>query len=1089
MDNLGILKKRLEAFIRKFYINELLKGLILFVAIGLLYFLFTVFIESWLWLNSTGRRILFWSFVGVEVFLFGRFMLFPLLKLFKISRGISYKDASQIIGKHFPEVNDKLLNLLQLEESNKKSDLLLAGIDQKAKELSPVPFSVAINFRKSLSFLRYAAVPLLIILLIFISGRSEVFSSSYKRVVNYKIAYEPPAPFAFFILNNNLKVRENEELNIEVRTRGKVLPENVSVHYDGQVYFLKQKAPGVFEYTFEPVQENFSFHLSGNNVKSEVYAVGVIKVPTMKRFEMFLNFPVYTGLESKTIEGTGNAAVPEGTRVEWKLNTAATNKVEMILQDGISRFSGNGNIYTFDKILEKDLPYSIATSNEDLEDYERLSYEIQVVKDEYPELEIRQTKDSLEPDTQHFYGKVSDDYGISSVKLVYHETEDEEQRNSIDLGFGNKNIAEFFSSFPDSLDLEAGKSYSFYFEVSDNDRINGSKKVKSRTFSYRRKTKDEEKQLRLQEKSEAIDGMNNSLDQLKLSEEELEDLRRLQKEKAQLNYNDRKKLENFLDRQKQQNEMMKSFNEKLKRNLRQETEPSDPVFKRELEERLEKREEALQENEELLKELEKYSEKIQEENLSRKLEDFSRKSKAQERSLEQLLELTKRYYVREKMQQMSDKLERLSKEQEELSEAGEDNTGQAQDSLSKETEKALDEINELEKENEELQKPMEMNLSEDAEEQVKEEQKEAGEKLKQGDKKGARKEQKKAAGKLMEMSQRMKAQMQMGGMQQNQEDIGMLRQILDNLITFSFEQEDLMEQFKKSGAEASGYATKLKRQDVLKEHFQHVDDSLFALALRNPMVGEVITEKVLDVDYSLGQALDRLAQNEIRQGVGSQQYVVTGANDLAYLLSKVLGNMEQDASPGGGQGQGMQLPDIIKKQKELSEEMKKGMQEGEKGEQKKGQQKKGDKGEGENGESETTKGELFRIFQEQQLLRRALEEELKKESGQPGAGELQKEMKQIENDILEKGFDKEVLRRMQQLEHKLLDLQDAKLEQGNKSERESNTNKGVFSNDSKEQILRRKEYFKTTEILNRQALPLRQIYKQKVKEYFERTED
>ena len=182
MDNFEILRQKLEAFIRKFYLNELLKGFIFFVAIGLLYFLATLFIEHLFWLNPTGRSILFWSFIGVEIFLFGRFITYPLLKLFKISRGIGYTEASQIIGKYFPEVGDRLLNLLQLSKSDKKSDLLIASIDQKANQLKPVPFSMAIDFKKNLPYLKYAAIPLIIILLLMISGRAEVFSGSYETV-------------------------------------------------------------------------------------------------------------------------------------------------------------------------------------------------------------------------------------------------------------------------------------------------------------------------------------------------------------------------------------------------------------------------------------------------------------------------------------------------------------------------------------------------------------------------------------------------------------------------------------------------------------------------------------------------------------------------------------------------------------------------------------------------------------------------------------------------------------------------------------------------------------------------------------------
>ncbi len=125
--------------------------------------------------------------------------------------------------------------------------------------------------------------------------------------------------------------------------------------------------------------------------------------------------------------------------------------------------------------------------------------------------------------------------------------------------------------------------------------------------------------------------------------------------------------------------------------------------------------------------------------------------------------------------------------------------------------------------------------------------------------------------------------MQQGGMEQMQEDASMLRQILDNLVTFSFGQEDLMEEFKRLGNDNTALPGKLRRQDLLREHFRHVDDSLYGLALRNEMISEAIIKKIIDVDYNLDQSLERLAQNDIRMGVGSQQYVITGANDLAFL--------------------------------------------------------------------------------------------------------------------------------------------------------------------------------------------------------------
>ena len=162
MNNFTQIQTKLEQFIRRYYTNELLKGAILFFAIGLLYFLLTLFIEYVLWLNPTARTILFWLFIAVELGLFVKFIAIPIAKLFKLQKGIDYEDASKIIGEHFPEVNDKLLNVLQLKSKSlnqNDSELLLASIEQKSVELQPIPFKLAVNFKQNIKYLKYAAIP------------------------------------------------------------------------------------------------------------------------------------------------------------------------------------------------------------------------------------------------------------------------------------------------------------------------------------------------------------------------------------------------------------------------------------------------------------------------------------------------------------------------------------------------------------------------------------------------------------------------------------------------------------------------------------------------------------------------------------------------------------------------------------------------------------------------------------------------------------------------------------------------------------------------------------------------------------------
>ncbi len=1113
MSNFNNIQNKLEAFIKKYYTNELIKGVILFFAIGLLYFLFTLLIEYTLWLAPIGRTILFWFFITVELGLFIVFIAKPLAKLFKFQKGIDYIEASKIIGNHFPEVNDKLLNVLQLKANSKASELLLASIEQKSVELNPIPFKLAINFKNNIKYLKYAAIPLLIIAVSVISGKYNWFSDSYERVVNYKTAFEPPAPFQFFVINDSLKTVENDDFTLIVNTEGEVIPENVQITFNNESYYLKQLDQGVFEYVFTQPKSNITFHLFANDVSSRDYSLEVVNAPTLLSVDMYLDYPNYTGKTDETLKSTGNAIVPQGTKVTWSLNTKATDVVTMNSKDSIEQFTGNDNTFNLSKRLFKSFEYSLETSNAQLKAYESLAFSINVVRDEFPELNVRMEADSTNSQVLYFYGQASDDYGLSKLQLVYYPTGTDDKKIE-PLNISRSNFDEFISIFPNQLNLEDGISYELYFEVFDNDALSNYKRTKSSIFTYRKLTQDELEREQLKEQEETIDDLNNSLEKLEEREEELKEFSKTQKEKSELNFNDKKKLENFLKRQKQQDEMMKNFNKKLKENLEEfQNENKDDPFKESLKQRLEENQKQLEQDEELLKELEKLSEKIQKEELSKKLEELAKQNKNKKRSLQQLLELTKRYYVTMKSEKIRVQLEELAKKQEQLSDAtDEDNTKEKQDELNKEFEDVQKELEELRKENQSLIEPMDVPNDIKKEEDIKKEQQEASDNLEkkeestdpqvqQQQQNNAKKNQKKAAQKMKQMSAQMQQAMQSGGAEQMSEDIDMLRQVLDNLVLYSFDQEDVMEKFKSIQVNHNEYAKHLIKQQNLREHFEHVDDSLFALSLRQPMLSEKINKEITEVFFNIDKSMEQLAENRLYQGVAAQQYAVTSANTLASLLSDMLDNMESQMNPSPGQGQGdMQLPDIIMSQEELNKQMEEGLkkseegkkQEGDKG--KEGEKQGNEQGDGQQQEgeglgNEELNGELFRIYQQQQQLRQALEDQLGKEGKQGAGGNLLRQMESIERDLLNKGFTNRTLQRMMDLQHQLLKLENASFQQGEDNKRKSKTNQQQFNNLTNQQLNHVKQYFNTTEILNRQALPLQQVYKKKVQEYFKKKND
>nr|WP_288931137.1 hypothetical protein [uncultured Allomuricauda sp.] len=1096
------------------------------------------YFEYVLWLNESWRLTLFILFLVVELYLLYRYIAVPVLYLFKIRDGIDKRAASQLIGKHFPNVNDKLLNLLELSENQEKSDLLMASIEQRASNLGPVPFAEAVNFKDSYKYAKYILIPVVLFAFIWITGDVVSFFNSHQRVMHYDMAYERPAPFSFQVMNKKLEVLDNQSLTIQVKTVGEVRPDNVQMIVNGEE-LLMQRRGEFYEYRFEAPVPETSFYLTANGWNSRSYSINSYRTPTLVDFALELEYPKYLNLIPEVITGTGNAEVPEGTKVTWKIQGNHVDEIKMIAADSSLLFNREDNVFSNSKRLFIDFDYELSTSNERVQGFEKLAYRLNVIKDAKATVQVDQVLDSLNPNQSYFTGQAADDHGLKEIRLVSYPSDDVNNVQRISLEAPNTSVYQFYYTFPSGLNLQPGKKYKLYFEVVDNDGVRGGKVTKSAVFNASLYDNNEliNKELELQ--NSTLNKMGESLKNLKQQEETLSEINNVQKEEKSLSFEDKSQIKNFLQQQKMQEELMQKFSKDLNKSINKNAEDSE--MKKMLQERLERQEAEAKKNAELLEELNKIADKIDKEDLQKRLEELSKNQGKNTRNLEQILELTKRYYVTEKASQISKELEELADKQEDLSNADfKEDSEEEQGKLNEEFDSLEEEIRELEKENEELQKPLELDTNKNKTDGVKKDQKEALDEIKKHqdaeessqskEKKeagnNASKKQKSAAQKMREMSQSMKSG-SMGGGETDAEDAEMLRQILDNLVTFSFKQENLFDNIQSADVDISQFSRTVKDQQNLRRLFEHVDDSLFALSLRRAELSEFVNEQITEVYYNIDKSLESIAENQIYQGASYQQYVINSTNALADFLANILDNMQQNMSPGQGQGEGQdfQLPDIIKGQKGIQEKMngsgqkgKKsqgqgeeqgenegGQQEGEKGSQGKGENgQQGNEGEGKggqkgsqnqngsqsggNGVGEMDLNEVYEIYKEQQFLRENLEKQLEdmmRISDKNLAKKLVQQMEDFENDLLENGITERTRNKANNIQHQLMKLENASMKQGEKKERESNTNQNQFSNPitTKPELLQ--DYQNSIEILNRQALPLRQNFEKKVKVYFD----
>ena len=1105
-----IIAEKLRLFTRKFYRNELIKGGILFFSLGLIYFFVTLFIEYFLWLKPMARTTLFWIFILVELYLLFRFILQPLFKLNGLQKGISLTASSKIIGNHFPEVQDKLLNILQLKEDSNPSDLLLASIDQKAKEMQPIPFLKAVDFKKNKKYLKYAIVPVIIFGITLFTGNSGVLTESLQRVVNHRTAYIPPAPFAFFIDNSSLEVVQGKPFTVRVKTIGNVQPEEVKIVFNNQEYYLQKNTGNSFLYEFSDVNENTNFYLTSNGIRSQDYILSVLKTPTILAVFMDLKYPKYLGRQNETIQNSGNLVLPVGTEIQWKIHTIATDSVSFLSNDKRRFFKKvSENDFVFQKRILIPFSYQISSSNTKLKDFERLAFSVDVIKDDFPRISIQSNIDSVSRGTAQFAGQISDDYGLRKLQLVYYDKEQSEEQNSIDIPIAKENLQTFYYEFPGSLDLLKGVDYELFFQVFDNDEVYGSKKTKTKIFEYRQKTTVEIDEELLEEQKNTINDLESTIQNQRKQQQELEKIQQAIQQKKNISWNDEKKVQTFIKRQEQYQKMMQRQTDELQENLTEKKEESQTLQskKEELKKRIEELKK-VDKQQKLLDEIAEIAKKLNKEDLVKKAKELAQQNKQQERSLERTLELVKRFYIEQKTMQIANQLEELAKKQSALSKK-EENTLASQKEINIEFEKLKKELEELAKDNEKLKEPIELPDTEDEKQAIDEGLKKAAENLSKEDQKQAKKNQKKASNKMTQMSAKMQQSMMALEMDSIEENMDDLRKILENLITFSFKQEHLMNTFNAISTAHPDFGTELKKQNEIKTYFEHIDDSLYVLSMRLPKISTKIQDDLSSAHYNLEQSLENFSENRFPTGIANQRYVMTATNNLANYLSGILNNMMNPKSMkmGKGKGSGFSLPDIIKKQGELSKKMKEGVQKGKKPGKKKGEgtpSKPGKngkpEGEGESGKGGQGKkgngvgkddldGELYEIYKEQTLLRQQLQDAIKENegngaNGNPAAKKVLKSMEQLENEILEKGFNAATLQKMQTLNYELLKLDKAALEQGKDKKRKSATNTNQFKSNNQKELQFKKLFYNQTEILNRQSLPLQQDFKKKVREYF-----
>ena len=1105
--------EKIEGFTRKYYLNRLIQGVLVGAVLWIVFYLLINGLEYFSWFPPKGRFVLFLFLLAGSGFVLVYHFLIPLFNLIRFRKKMSVEQASVLIGKFFPEIKDKLLNTIQLsnqmEASKNKvgpstgsgtltstgsgtsadSALLAATIEQRSARLSPIRFSDAVDLRGNLKYLGifFGSLLLLIALMVFLPSFAV---QPTQRIVNYEQHFEKPLPYQVEIEQDEMETTQGKEVKFNIHVTGYRIPDAFYVKSELGQQLMTKGSANDFSYTFKNLFNDLTFNVTGGEYTSRPLHITVHPNPTLLSYRCELHYPTYIHRTNETLDAKTRLIVPQGTRLVFSFTTRDTDQMTVSRDSLTTDLTANDDIFEYQFVAAQSTKFEVQVQNNWNQTIEPLPFSIDVLPDAYPDIRVESFDEQLSTDV-YYSGLVTDDYGFSKLTFncIVKEPIEKKIVKPVALDTKQTRTSFFYSFNMDSLGIMPGQNMEVYFEVWDNDGFHGPKSKRSETFTYYKPSESaldsiadqqsEDIMERLQEKSQEADKLQDEIEKM------LQDLI----QKKDLDWSDKEKMKDLLEKQQQIQEewnKLQEEQEKLSDFMKEHDLGNEDLIKKQ--EQINKLFDEVipEELKKMMEQIDKLLEEMPREQMQQMMQDIKKNNQSMQELLDRNLALLEQLKMEKDLNDLANKLDKLGEELQDQdadnqNKAGEENDQKSAEEAKEEFDKMMDELDQLLEKNQDLQQPFDMQKDEEMEESIDQDLQDAMQNEQNGQQPQSQQKKQDAGQKMQQMANQMMQQMQMQGMQQMAEDAHLLRILLENVVHASHEQEDLMTEIGKMRTDDPSLVEKIIHQKEVADNFNMVRDSLRSMAMRQPMIRNFVFDELHIIENQTENAMKYLNDLKLSQAVRHQQTAMMSMNNLALMLAESLENMESSmdamgmpmscSMPKPGQGQSMQ--NMQQLQQQLSEQLKKMQQQMESGQQ----------------TPNTMSEEFARMAAEQEMLRQGMQKMLNdmKENGQlgdDGLNEIIKEMEKLEEELVNKKINRQMIERSQRIESRMLESQKAQEKREQEEKRKSNEYKGSHFDRKIDEYLYEQTLKKNQEFLRSNPIEYAPYYKDKINEYY-----
>ncbi len=1149
--------------------NLILNGLFLTLGITSILLLISVLIENIAQGDINFRTFLVILIITLSIISF-LFTTFPsILRALNIKKLPTINEIALKIGEAYPTIKDKLGNALQLASQttsiNNRGislELINLNIENVYNETIDKNFDIIINKKRTKLFFLFFLFAILINITTILNVDS--LYNSFNRIINYNQSFIPPAPFSIKLINKQDTILRGSNVKIIFKAFGEA-PDYINL-------YLKEKTQKIFDELKLKLKDDNTYTYEITSLKNDIYFYGnaswlttiistdtcnicITDKPLVRAFTGNIKYPSYTKLGLKSFdEQTADITALNGSTISFNIRT---NK---ILKDAYIIFEKNEqNLISKDSTKIDTIKYPLTINGTKLNGQFRLTqngyyhfvlidslnltnenpikYTVISLSDDaptismlFPTSNVQLNEDVILPTKL----SISDDYGFSKLELKYKliaskYSSPEKNYSTIKVPIPttseNNSIEISYIWNLNKLSIMPEDIYEFYFEVSDNDIITGPKTAKTQIIKLRLPSLEEvsKEADEVQEKVITdLDKLTKETEQIRKNIENLEKELRKNIDKKELDWQQKKQIEDIIQKHEQVKEKMsdlaKQINE-VSKQLEENRMLSAETMQKYNELQQLMKEVHSPELERLQKMRQDLLNKMSAEDLRKALEKVKFDEEQFKKSIERTMDILKHIQAEQKTDAITKRAEELKKKEDELNNTlnkTNPNDQQKMNELAEQQKNLKEEANSISKDLKELKEiikdinkdnnmPMEeLQEAQDAldKQGIQDDMQKASDKMRSGEKEKASQSQKSASKKLDNFAKKMQSFKQEMQNKNSKEVIRRLQKAIYNMINISKQQENIKNKTKQTDYNSTRIPEYATQQADLFDKLYNVARDLDELGNKSFAVTYEMFNELLSSLNQMRITMDMMTERRMSNAVRAQTKSMESINKALSQLQNTLSQMQDQQgdgscqNPGSGNssgsasGMGQRMQQLAAEQQALNQTMQEMM-----GNQKTGQDQEGIL-------SQEKRANMKKMAAQQKEMQKSMQQlaQEQKEFGSNNkndkeanklARELEKitkEMQEVTKDIQNNSVTKETLERQEKILSKLLDATNSVNERDFEQQRKSKTGKDI-TNESPKDIELNTQEGKTRvmrELLNSLKQGYTKDYEQIIRRYLKK---